>query len=565
MLPTYADDGCDECTPASMHPGRFTSKAAFSTLPFVATFAVLTIVAYRKVYPLLSQTSPASKSQDAPSGSGSGKGLPRPATAAPEPATQQLARRVAAITFASTIALSAVLTELLLCEISNSFNPTARSIALQITVVSLLGLLVVAIPLLGISSVVAKSGYKFRGEKKRSRAHLAWVLELAGYAAFLFGFWAIGALLPDAPTLTITESITRQSGLFQACLDRLGITGVSLMALLSGFASVSAIWQSFGPKARIVADTDITRKQAGLDATMDMLLEKKERLRMMESMSPATQSHHSPIQSFWSRTVGAVRKNTYDQQKDVLEMEASGLETMASSLETSLSILRARRVNQLKATTPTGRLSLAFSHIFACYCVYRICTTTINIIRRTLLSSSASTLSPSTSTTTTTTTTSDTDPVTYTIALFARHVYPSLDQASWAQQISFLLSGAMLLASFTAVTQTFHLFARFMPSVLHATKTNFALLISQISGMYVISSALMLRGMMPKEVGSVINTALGAGLLEPAWVQRWFDGFFMLAVVATAVGLYLGRHVSGAATWEDDAGWDLAMELGKES
>ena len=69
----------------------------------------------------------------------------------------------------------------------------------------------------------------------------------------------------------------------------------------------------------------------------------------------------------------------------------------------------------------------------------------------------------------------DTDPVTYTIALFARHIYPSLDQASWAHQISFLLSGAMLLASFSAVTQTFHLFARFMPSVLHATRTNFAL------------------------------------------------------------------------------------------
>jgi hypothetical protein len=543
-----------------MDPGRFTSKAAFSTLPFVATFAVLTLVAYRKVYPLLSQTSPTSKSPDSGGGgSSSGKGLPRPATAAPEPATQQLARRVAAITFASTIALSAVLTELLLCEISNSFNPTARSVALQITVVSLLGLLVVAIPLLGISSVVARSGYKFRGEKKRSRVHLAWALEFAGYAAFLFGFWAIGALLPDAPTLTITESITRQSGLFQACLDRLGITGVSLMALLSGFASVSAIWQSFGPKARTVADTDIARKQAGLDATMDMILEKKERLRMMEAMSPEAQSH-SPIQSFWSRTVGAVRKNTFDQQKDVLEMEASGLETMASSLETSLAILRTRRANQLKATTPTGRLSLAFSHIFACYCVYRICTTTVNIIRRTLSSPSSSSSSPSASSS------SDTDPVTYTIALFARHVYPSLDQASWAQQISFLLSGAMLLASFTAVTQTFHLFARFMPSVLHATKTNFALLISQISGMYVISSALMLRGMMPKEVGSVINSALGAGLLEPAWVQRWFDGFFMLAVVATAVGLFLGRQVSGAATWEDDdAGWDLAMELGKES
>ena len=536
MLPTSVDDDCEDCTPMYLRSTRFTSKAAVSALPFIATFALLTIVAYRKVYPLLSQT----PSKDPASSS---KGLPRPATAPSEPATQHLARRVAAITFASTIALSAVLTELLLCEISNSFNPTARSVALQVTVVSLLGLLVVAIPLLGISSVVAKSGYKFRGEKK-SRAHLAWVLEFAGYAAFLFGFWAIGALLPDASS--ITESISHQSGLFQACLDRLGITGVSLMALLSGFASVSAIWQSFGPKARIVADTDITRKQAGLDATMDMIAEKKEKLRLMETMVP-----ESPIQSFWSRTVGAVRKNTFDQQKDVLEMEASGLETMASSLETSLSILRARRGNQLQAKTNVGRLSLAFSYAFSCYCVYRICTTTINIVRRTISYGPA--------------TAPETDPVTYTIAFFARHIYPSLDQASWAQQISFLLSGAMLLASFTAVTQTFHLFARFMPTILHATKTNFALLISQISGMYVISSALMLRGMMPKEVGSVINSALGAGLLEPAWVQRWFDGFFMLAVVATAVGIFMGRQISGVATWEDDLGWDLTMEIGKES
>ncbi|OAL39501.1 hypothetical protein AYO20_01371 [Fonsecaea nubica] len=537
MLPTSADDDCGECTPDYLHSPRLTTKAAFSTIPFIATFAVLTFVAYRKVYPLLSQVP--SKTSD-----GTAKGLPRPVTApSPDSAAQHLARRVAAITFASTIALSAVLTELLLCEISNSFNPTARSVALQITVVSLLGLLVVAIPLLGISSVVAKSGYKFRGEKK-SRAHLAWVLEFAGYGAFLFGFWAIGALLPEAPSFT--DSMTRPDGLFQACLDRLGITGVSLMALLSGFASVSAIWQSFGPKVKVVADTDIARKQAGLDATMDMIAEKKERLRLMESSAP-----ESPIQSFWSRTVGVVRKNTFDQQKDLLEMEASGLETMASSLETSLSILRARRANQLRATTATGRLSLAFSYIFACYCVYRICTTAINIGRRILSPGPA--------------TPSDTDPVTYTIALFARHVYPSLDQVSWAQQISFLLSGAMLLASFTAVTQTFHLFARFMPTVLHATKTNFALLISQISGMYVISSALMLRGMMPKEVGSVINSALGAGLLEPAWVQRWFDGFFMLAVVATGVGIFLGRQISGASTWEDDTGWDLAMELGKES
>ena len=155
-----------------------------------------------------------------------------------------------------------------------------------------------------------------------------------------------------------------------------------------------------------------------------------------------------------------------------------------------------------------------------------------------------------------------TDPITNAIAIFARHVYPSLDQASWARQISFLLSGIILLASFSAVMQTFHLFARFVPALLQATKSNFALLISQVSGMYVISSALMLRGMMPKEVGSVINDALGSSVLEPAWVEKWFDGFFISSVTVTAMALWLGRSMGGAGSWDDDGG-DGDIELGK--
>ncbi|KIW19572.1 hypothetical protein PV08_00145 [Exophiala spinifera] len=534
MLPQSAVEDCDECTPDYLNPSRqFGTKAAFSTLPFITTFALLTFVAYRKVYPLLSSS---------PQAFDGHKGLPRPATSSVEPATQHLARRIAASTFAATIGLSAVLTELLLCEISNSFNPTARTVALQITVASLLGLLVVAIPLLGISSVVAKSGYRFRGQK-RAQVRLAWVLEFAGYAAFLLAFWAIGALLPSSAS--ISESLSRHEGLFQACLDRLAITGVSFMALLSGFASVSAIWQCFGPRPRLVTENDITRKQAGLDATLHMAAQKREQLRALEQ-----RSLESPPANFWGWTIQPFRGNQHTQERKILELELSGLETMSSELETSLSIMRSRHATQSKATTIMGRLSLTFSYVFALYCVCRICTTTVNIIQRMF-----SRTSP----------TSDTDPVTYSIALFARHVYPSLDRVSWAQQISFLLSGAMLLASFTAVTQTFQLFARFMPGVVHATRTNFALLISQISGMYVISSAIMLRGMMPKEVGSVINSALGAGLLEPAWVQRWFDGFFMFAVFGTAGGIFIGRKISGGLAFDDDMAWDGALGSGKQS
>ena len=74
----------------------------------------------------------------------------------------------------------------------------------------------------------------------------------------------------------------------------------------------------------------------------------------------------------------------------------------------------------------------------------------------------------------------------------------------------------------------------------------------------------MLRGMMPEKVGSVINGALGAGLLEPAWVQKWFDGFFILAVTGTAAGIFLGKQIGGGLL-DDDPGWDRDVEMGKRS
>lgn len=526
MLPATND--CDDCVPPS---GRFGPKAAFSTAPFLSTFAIVTFLAYRKVYPLLAVPGAASNASPKTA-------LPPPATYH-EPSTQSLIRRIAALTFSSTIALSAVLTELLLCEISNSFNPTARSLALQVTVASLLGLLVVAIPLLGIHTVVTSSGQRTKNASTGGR-RLAWFVEAVGYALFLGLFWALGALLPSAtPTPEVAE---KGLDIFQACLDRLGVTGVTLMALLSGFASVSAIWQNFGPKARPVAENDLVRKQTGYDATVDMISEKRQRLSTLQRRMTETPASNT---GFWARAAGSLlplSKSSDTAEKQTLEMEIAGLETMASSLESSLSVLRGRRSDQLKEKTPFGRVQLGFGLAFACYCVYRIAATSFNMFRRVVLARNIK---------------SDTDPVTYGIALFARHVYPSLDQASWAHQISFLLSGVMLFASFNAVTQTFYLFARLMPGVLHATRTNFALLISQVSGMYVISSALMLRGMMPEKVGGVINSALGAGSLDPTWVQRWFESWFLLAVTLTAIGIAVTR----SWRWDDDTGWDRDIDM----
>ena len=529
-------DDCDDCVPAYANKS-YGLASTFSTLPFVLTFLAVTTVVLKKVYPLLSP--PFSRGKTIQHGSSSKH--PSGDTFTVAETRQDIAKNLPAITFSSTVALSVVLIELLLCEISNSFNPIARGVALQFTVTSLLVSLVVAIPLIEIHSILSNSGWTFVDNTK-GRIRLAWLLELVGYLIFLVCFWTIGQLLPyTTATKTILEGLGRH-GMVQAGLERLGVAGISSMALLSGFASASSIWHNLVTRPKPVSDADIERKRAGLDATTEMLAEKKERLRRIDA-----KLSNAPTPGFWSRAVGTLRGNADTQERQTLEMEVSGLDTMANALETTLSVLESRRESQLHSQTVLGRLTIAFSYGFSCYCVYRIGTTTINVVRR-LLSQGASV--------------GDSDPVTNVIALFARHVYPSLDQASWARQISFLLSGIMLLASFSAVMQTFHLFARFAPSMLRATRSNFALIIAQISGMYVISSALMLRGMMPKEFGSVISDALGVSVLEPVWASKWFDGFFIVAVLLTAQGIWVGRKIGGSGAWDDDS-WDGDVEMGK--
>lgn len=293
-----------------------------------------------------------------------------------------------------------------------------------------------------------------------------------------------------------------------------------------------------------MSETDIARKQAGLDATNDMLLTKESRLRAVErKLSDA------PQEGFMSRVVGSIRGNPDAQERKTLQLEIQGLETMRTTLQNSLFSLHSRRQNQLRSHTAHGRLLNLFSFLFSLYCLYRIGATTFTTLRRFS--------SPNTSF-------SNSDPINNFLAILAKTWDPTLDRVAWSRTISFLLSGVMLLASFNSVLQTFLLFARILPSILQHARANFALLISQIAATYVISSALLLRSNLPSEMKSAISEALGAPL-EPAFTERWFEGWFLTASALTALGLWIGRRVKGPG-WDDDEDLgDRDVEMGKMS
>jgi len=545
MFPT-ADD-CNECRPAYLQRRLDSfppSTVALSSVPFVFTFVVVAAIVSQRLPPLLAAHGLQSKQENGLSGFNTDATSARSCT--PKTWAQVTTKRIGQVACAFTIALSAVLVELILCEISNMLNPAARGLALRTTLYSLLLLIVIIIPALEINSIINSwfnTGSNDPSTRKARLGGLKQVLKLAILGAWLVAFWylpqtsLLAASLQTAPSLQIDDH-----DFVEASLERIGIIGISLMASLAGFAAVSSIWQAFGVKHRMVRETDITRKESGLAATRDMLLTKQSRLRALQSKMEEQTTNEK---GFLSRVVSSMRGNKELTELRALEMEISGLESMSMSLSSSITNLKSRYATQQNAHTAFGRLTNAFNLAFALYCLYRIGATSLSSMRRWWQPSS---------------TFSTSDPINNILALMTTHYDPSLDREAWARQFSFILSGFMLLLSFNAVLQSFRLFSRFAPGVVQLAQTSLPLIISQIAGTYVISSALLLRSNLPAEMSSVITEALGSGL--DAWfVEHWFESWFLVAVGLTATGILVSRKV-GSSDWDD---WDDSgdLEMGK--
>ncbi|TKA70305.1 hypothetical protein B0A49_02626 [Cryomyces minteri] len=538
MLPTAE---CDDCVPAYLQRrlASFSpSTIAFSSLPFILTFGIVALVVLRRLFPLVSgQTS---YKDDQAQGLPTTRWNSKAPSSNSEAVKETTAKQIAAATFSVSIALSTVLVELLLCEISNSLNPAARGLALKITLSSLLILLILVTPAIEIQSVISASGFKFTNSTGRVRARFAWLLEACGLAAWLLAFWWLGRGLLGS--YLHEASYERAHTFSEGCLERIGIIGISLMASLAGFAAVSSLWQTFGVRDVPVSEATIARSQSGLDATAEMLAAKQSRLRALQrKMSDVPQDS-----GFMSRAMSSIRGNADVTELNALRLEISGLETMRQGLANSLAQLLNRRAVQQRSRSTLGRFVNAFNYVFALYCLYRIGATSLTTLRRWWAPD---------------TTFAGTDPINNVLALVAKHWDPSLDRLAWSRQISFALSGIMLLAAFNAVLQTSLLFARLFPTLLAHAQTNLALIVSQVAATYVIASALLLRSNLPAEVSSVITEALGAPL-EPRFVDRWFEGWFLGAVAFTGVGIFLGRKIGGSGVWDEEDG---GVEMGKRS
>ena len=269
-----------------------------------------------------------------------------------------------------------------------------------------------------------------------------------------------------------------------------------------------------------------------------MLEMKKSRLQALEQKM----SNAAP-EGFLQKATGVFRSNADATEKKTLEMEVSGLENMTLTLSSHHALLAARRTDQLRAKTATGRIWKLVDTVFSMYCLWRIFGMSLTFLRRQRAPPDTPFVGA--------------DPINNILALMVRHYDSKLDRAAWMRQISFLLSGIMILASVNSVLQTFHFFARFMPSLLRAAQANLPLLVAQLCATYVISVALLLRGIMPADVVGERLRAMGSRDL--LWVDGWFELWFLAGVFVTGLGIWIAAKIRGMDEWDDDED----VEMGK--
>uniref|UniRef100_A0A1A9VVL4 Abscisic acid G-protein coupled receptor-like domain-containing protein n=1 Tax=Glossina austeni TaxID=7395 RepID=A0A1A9VVL4_GLOAU len=401
--------------------------------------------------------------------------------------------------FSVTFALSITMFELIIFEILGVLESSSRYFHWRLGLTLLLLMVIAVIPLYIFYSIV--HSITFVSEK--------WVriITMSCWLAFLYGLWRIG---DPFPLLSVSHGIfTIEQG-----VSRIGVIGVTVMAILSGFGAVNCPYQSMTYFIRPVSQIDIITLERRLLLTVDMLTNKKKRMALEKHRRNKT---HQTKTGLWNMLSSAVnRVDVGGENITQLRMEIDGLEELLRHMFLEVNYLKNMQERQKWSKTLQGRYFNVIGHFFSVYCLWKILICTVNIIFDRV---------------------GKKDPVTRGFEIAVHWCGFDIDLAFWNQHISFLLVGCIVVTSIRGLLLTL---TKFFYRISSSKSSNIIVLIlAQIMGMYFCSSVLLMRMNMPAEYRVIITQVLGN--LHFNFYHRWFDVIFLVSALSTIIVLYLSQ------------------------